>query len=77
MLGFCFGLVVFPTPTAYLFERFGLNMAMLMFTPVMLIHFAGVVTFSQKGSHIPLESRPEDKPLSQSILSMAKDTNVS
>lgn len=76
-LGFCTGLVIFPVSTSYTFETYGFSEGMLIFTPLMLFHFLGVVTYSQDKSLVTPKTLPEDKTLKKSLIEMVFNGKVS
>lgn len=76
MLGFCLGIFIYPVPTTSLFVSYGFNEAMIMFSPIMLIHILGVVFFSQKNGEVAANKLPERKSVKESVSSMTEDPKV-
>ena len=75
-LGFCLGLFIYPVPTTNLFFSYGFNYAILLFSPIMLMHIFGVVFMSQNNSKVSAGKLPGSKTVTESIKAVTSNGKV-
>ena len=75
--GYSAGWIVVTPLASYLFSEFSFNKAMLVISPIMLVHLMGVVFYSQDNTKVRKENRPDSKPLRESLKIMFSEINVS
>ena len=77
--GFCFGILVYPVPTTYLYSTYGFNKTMLLLSSVSGLHVFGCIFYSQhdNNNRVSEESGAEGKTVAESVKSIATSAKVS
>lgn len=76
MMGLCIGLIFYPIVASYLFATHGFNHAMLILSPLMLLHYIGVSCYSQEGDSRSAIIETEEKTLLRSLKDIVTDATV-